>query len=308
MYKVLAFFCYIISAILLVIGLVGFSISIPIAMFFIVFGVFFILIGLYSWKYKAIKKNLSHVQTYTPHPATAMNSNTSDNMTSHNEVSNSLQTNPDNVTAQELFAPCPDFISDMKKKYEYTNVGIYSSSDNPTYTSKINAYVSFKQEPENKYDNNAVAVIYKEKKIGYLYKGKLQDMVNDYINRNFTIIAKFDTESTLCIAFYRHLSNLKKEYDSFIISLTKLSKKDCFDSKRSENLELCSAGDDVELMYDYESERYIAICNGSEIGEVNEANSQKLSERIESCNYISVIHSLDTLDKISCKIVVYIEK
>lgn len=69
--------------------------------------------------------------------------------------------------------------------YRYTYVGVFvpyiDVFDHPALVK--GAIVSFRQEPENKFDHSAVAVVIGRKRIGYLYRGKLQDMANDWLER-----------------------------------------------------------------------------------------------------------------------------
>lgn len=73
--------------------------------------------------------------------------------------------------------------------YHYTNVGIFvpflDVLDRPDVVP--GAVLTFRQEPENKYDSRAVAVVIGRKRIGYLYRGKRQDMANDWLERGDSI-------------------------------------------------------------------------------------------------------------------------
>lgn len=97
--------------------------------------------------------------------------------------------------------------------YKYDNVKLYIlSGQEPDYSDLIiGEDVRLIQEPQNVYDNRAVyAETVKSKiKIGYLYKNKLQDMTNEYIDQNIPIVAFIDginkakDEISLFMAFYR---------------------------------------------------------------------------------------------------------
>ena len=69
--------------------------------------------------------------------------------------------------------------------YHYTNVGVFvpytDVFDHPALVE--GAIVTFRQEPENRYDHRAVAVVIGRKRIGYLFRGRLQDMANDWLER-----------------------------------------------------------------------------------------------------------------------------
>ena len=132
--------------------------------------------------------------------------------------------------------------------------------------------ITFKQEPDNEYDNCAVALYLDDVKIGYLYRGRTQDMVNDWIRKNdffWGYINKIDvanSTATFKVGFYKDISGL--EMKSF--KLTRITKKASeYESSRFENIECCSDGDLVEYETSFETDNYI-ITNeyGNELGEL----------------------------------------
>lgn len=69
----------------------------------------------------------------------------------------------------------------------------------------------FVQEPENKFDGRAVRVENKcSVKAGYMYKGRLQDMANDFVARNDAVVGEvtyYDGETMKAtLYFYRGVS------------------------------------------------------------------------------------------------------
>lgn len=76
-------------------------------------------------------------------------------------------------------------------KYHYKDVEV-SSWDYIHDDIKIGNKVVLIQEPSNEVDNKAVLLIFvpQRRKFGYLFRGKLQDMANDYINRGDKIVAR----------------------------------------------------------------------------------------------------------------------
>lgn len=76
--------------------------------------------------------------------------------------------------------------------YRYKNVGVFVlHTDVFGHPALVEgASVTFRQEPENTYDHNAVAVVIGRKRIGYLYRGKLQDMANDWLERGDTVCGR----------------------------------------------------------------------------------------------------------------------
>ena len=85
----------------------------------------------------------------------------------------------------------PDTVySNGKIKYFYDDVKIFVS-DNAARMCIAGSQVYLEHEEGNEYDPNAIAVMSKyERKLGYLYKNKLQEMVHDFQKRGEDIIAR----------------------------------------------------------------------------------------------------------------------
>lgn len=81
-------------------------------------------------------------------------------------------------------------INGYNLRYHYNDVDVCCINGFPN-ESKLNNKLYFIQEHSNRYDNKAIAIILipQKKKLGYLYRGKLQDMANDYIRRDDKIKA-----------------------------------------------------------------------------------------------------------------------
>lgn len=76
-------------------------------------------------------------------------------------------------------------------KYHYKDVEITSWEYIPKDI-KIGNRVVLIQEPTNEADDKAVMLMFvpQKRKLGYLYRGKIQDMVNNYINRGDKVVAR----------------------------------------------------------------------------------------------------------------------
>ena len=106
----------------------------------------------------------------------------------------------------------------QQKAYEYDDVKLYIvPGQEPVFDDlELGMDIDFIQEPNNKYDSRAVFAAtsassgYGQKKIGYLYRGKLQDMVNDFIDSCLPILAHIESVDSnngvvkIHIAFYRN--------------------------------------------------------------------------------------------------------
>ena len=93
-----------------------------------------------------------------------------------------------------------DFLEDDAAAYEYSDVGVFvpdtSIFDRPDVVE--GATVTLRQEPTNKYDNSAVAVVIGRKRIGYLYRGRLQDMANDWLYRGDSVHGRISSVAPYC--------------------------------------------------------------------------------------------------------------
>ncbi len=96
-------------------------------------------------------------------------------------------------------------------RYHYKDVEITSWDWIPEDV-KIGNRVIFIQEPTNPADDKAVMLMFvpQRRKFGYLYRGRMQDMVNDYINRGDKVVARLSYLQfkpyklvKIDIAFYR---------------------------------------------------------------------------------------------------------
>lgn len=78
----------------------------------------------------------------------------------------------------------------IRYMYEDVNVCVWDYKI-PAGTKPDNKIV-FIQERENKNDPNAVMLLLvpQKKKLGYLYRGKMQEMVNDYLDRGDMVTAR----------------------------------------------------------------------------------------------------------------------
>lgn len=95
-------------------------------------------------------------------------------------------TKPSGVTAVSLTPGDGHYLA-----YSYDDVKFYPPAE---IISKVDkkilqpgSEIHLVQEPTNKYDNRAVALYISGVKIGYLLKGTLQDMANDYIERDWPV-------------------------------------------------------------------------------------------------------------------------
>lgn len=98
-------------------------------------------------------------------------------------------------------------------KYNYHDVEVTSWEYIPRDI-KVGDRIICIQEPTNEADSKAVMLMFvpQRKKLGYLYRGKIQDMVNDYLNRGDKVVARLSYltfKPEFCvkidIAFYKKM-------------------------------------------------------------------------------------------------------
>ena len=97
--------------------------------------------------------------------------------------------------------------------YTYTDVDVYRPSDRNFFVPEFCDRVFFFHEPTNKYDDKAILVTKRidgTDPIGYLNKGKLRNMVTDWIDRGDTYqanVSSKDDQVQLQIFFWRDDDN-----------------------------------------------------------------------------------------------------
>lgn len=163
---------------------------------------------------------------------------------------------------------------DCEAIYKYNDVRIYKHYCD---ISQLSLYtrLTLKSEPENEYDPKAVALYDNNRKIGYLLKGKLQEMANDWQKRDEpmrAMISKLE-ENNICIDLYfyeapsKHISSWKNK----IVTLSG-NKLDDFQNNIS-TLE-CDA-QKLDLEYDYDKGQYLISDGNLDIGYIPKSFEEK---------------------------------
>lgn len=167
-------------------------------------------------------------------------------------------------------------------KYEYKNIRIYRPD---TSFKEIFPYdaVDVVQEPDNPFDNKAIAIKFCGNTLGYLYKGQHQDMANDFINRGDEVkaqIEKIDNDNIyLRLFFCKRRKEVLKPVDSFIVKLTGNGNEEM-----QGNIGVCSVGDEVSIEMDYEKEKYLVSTNMLDLGYIPKSK-QEYMEQLEQEKY-----------------------
>lgn len=117
--------------------------------------------------------------------------------------------------------------------------------------------ISFIPEPTNAYDPQAIEIWSNNQLLGYVYRGKIQDMLNDFLKFKEPVhgmvfsVRTEEKKITYSVGFYRPAR--PKSYGKMLGSgrLTANSGEEAQD-----NIAACDEGDEVTVSYDYDKERF----------------------------------------------------
>lgn len=189
-------------------------------------------------------------------------------------------------------------------KYEYKDVDI--ALPNTTYLSSLQLGTSLILEPEpnNEYDVKAIAICHSNNRLGYIHKGKLQDMIHDFTRRGEVVCALYTHEepAQIHLAFYRLFDPDRCSKAIFKLVANK-------NEHMQDDLSLASVGEEVDFDLDLESdeERYLVSSSGLDLGYLSTSNAKKFAEEIVDENYFAEIFNLETddNDKYIVSVIVY---
>jgi len=180
--------------------------------------------------------------------------------------------------------------------YSYNDVKLSGCEDNNTRCLQAGDDIVFLHEKDNPDDKDAVSAIVSGTKIGYMNKDRLRDMYHDFSAQNGLVLGsvlknepitptisiryyKNDTEN---FEYYEYLKS-GQAFETFMLTSNK-------NEEMQENISSCSIGDEVELNYDYDEDKYTAYCF-EEIGvfpksenSILEHSFKAFVERIEQNN------------------------
>lgn len=147
------------------------------------------------------------------------------------------------------------YLDGKKAKYFYNQVKVFTPKDLAVDFVHMDPGVDIqlKQEPENAYDGEAVAVYTAGTKLGYLYKGKIKDMVNDYIGRGWPILGcvdMIDDDEGVCAVTLVFYTEEKHE----VLGVYKLAGTG--GAKAQDEIMTLAEGDILTVVEDYEKGRY----------------------------------------------------
>lgn len=185
----------------------------------------------------------------------------------------------------------PNVIDDMALKYSYEAhlamlPDVCGVAD---LIGKTGKSLDIVLEPENKYDPRAVALYLEGKKIGYVHKGRLQDMIHDWIERGDEIrccLKRLTAEDAyFLIGFYKAFDYFKGR----TFKLIGVTKKDGEGISRARNAEVLSPGDSVWVFVD--DDKYIVTDGPLDFGELPKAaieyaeGANRIVGKVEECDF-----------------------
>lgn len=165
----------------------------------------------------------------------------------------------------------PSSIGKFKMKYHYDRVRIFTPKELAPSLASFNPgdRVSFVPAPDNPKDKNAVSVVHPSGLCGYLLRNRMQDMVNDYLRKDWPVYSHIDSidddacEITLFVAFYA------PSRTSETFKLTGSSG----DTAQSA-IALLDIDDELDVEYDDERGKYIVYALGDAIGYLPKAANE----------------------------------
>lgn len=176
-------------------------------------------------------------------------------------------------------------------KYNYKEVAI-ACVDMPEYqpaavAAKVGNAVVLTQEPTNTYDNNAVLLsLTSGGRLGYLHKGKLQDMANDFLRKGLPVVGIIENQpaKTIKLGFYdiaRSEKNLQRLQSKATYTTFKLTGNT--GAEMQENIDTQSVGDVVQIEYDNEKEKFLVTNEyGAELGYISSTKLED-GEEYDAC-------------------------
>lgn len=179
------------------------------------------------------------------------------------------------VQQQNSIGSWPETYMGEALAYDYDKVGIYTPPNLKAGLPDLQPGIELTicKEPENTYDSNAVKFVYDGHTVGYINKGRLQDMLNDWLRLNNPVIARFTDYASngnllIDIAFYRGSVSSGSNYSDDFEDDDVDEDLTCFDfclqgnknTTMQEAIYYCSEGDAVSASYDYDKEKYEAYC------------------------------------------------
>ena len=291
LYRLIQALLILLDIVLIILTVAGFSVSVIMGIIFLIITIAVIgLILTIESKYKSIsvpKQNVTNTINDSI-PKREVTNIPVNNSIPKRVDSKFTKTVPMEPVKEKITVRKPPNVVDGKYlRYFYSKVKIATEKSLNLDTSLINKWVELIQEPTNQYDKNAIIVSYDDTKLGYVFKGTLQDMANRWLSSSddkelLSRVEDIENGSIyVYLAFYEIISeNMVENKFKFTISA-----KNYDEWQPYENQELY-------FNYDFEKEKYSI----SGLGYAPK-NATSFIESIQNKKgYISYISKLDEKD------------
>ncbi len=299
LYKLGQAILILLDIVLIILTIAGFSVSVVMGIIFLIITIAVMgLILVLENKYKNInapKKDTSNAPVSTSIPKRVDSGLINNNITpvepvKPKPIQNSVVV-PQTKSAQVITKPAvnkpPNVVNSKYLRYYYSKVKIATEKSLNLDTSLIGKWVELVQEPTNQYDENAIMVSYNDTKLGYLFKGTLQDMANRWLSSSDgkELLSKVeDIENNIVyvyLAFYEPISeNMVENTFKFTISAKNYDEWYPYE------------GQELYFNYDFEKEKYSV----DELGYAPKSATSFIESIQNEKGYISYISKLDEKD------------
>ena len=204
------------------------------------------------------------------------------------------------IRIQEMLT-LPERFFGFNKAYDYEDVNLFVPDSHAfskmNVGTKLNAY----RDSDNEYDKNAVRLEWNSDTLAYFYRGKLQDMANDYLRFGGCVHGVITGLMPEDKKIQAHLGFYKGENYDRIRELYKKNPKaksykltgSSSESKQS-NIMICNVGDECDVEYDYDKDKYL-VSSGDELGYLP-ASAAKMIDEYGEDNCSVFISDIDTND------------
>ncbi len=176
-------------------------------------------------------------------------------------------------------AELPAVYNDLRRKYHYNDVDICIIEDRHPDMHIVSGLMrncellELKCEPENQYDHDAVAFYSNDMHIGYLYRGKLQDMANDFLRSGNCVIgylSSVDEENMKATAKIGFYCDKSQEIRCTLVGNSNEEMQDYISFMRT--------GDGVTIGYDFDGKWLVSSDVGEELGYLPSRLNDKMDE------------------------------
>lgn len=222
-------------------------------------------------------------------------------------------TKSDKEVADTEYVP-PQNIDGMALSYSYDE-GFFIPAELalPTQGIAVGTLLSARHEPNNAYDSLAIALYCDGRQIGYFYKGKMRDMVHDYMDRadKRVLIAmkKWDSSKPL-IGLFFYKEQIDEVFDGEYGQLleSKRFRRFTLTGNKSEEMQeaimSCTIGQSVDIAYDDDKEKYDVAADSFIIGYMPSSARELLDA---NCDRAAFIDSIETNDSLKYVVQIIVE-